>query len=303
MAVEPPPQCPDYLGLSLLPNSHRVALGLCLPPPERARRGLKGISRHGARMVRNGAFLLSKTYGARNLAFLTFTLPAISETDQYAVGLRWAEIVRKFVQSAKRLLQAAGLSGSVVGCTEIQGGRYQKYGGMPLHLHLVTVGKRPGGSWAISADQWRALWRNALVNEFPSMGNVDFSSSLDCQGVKQDIGSYLGKYMTKGVAELSQMVKDDPGIVDFLPSSWWICSLKLRRAVGARISGGQQSASRLFRDIVARDSRVLSSTEVKVRLSDGAEVVVAIVGKLSPEGRSRYCWDGSLLKQLQRQPD
>ena len=66
--VEPPPESPDYLGLSLLANSHKVALGMAPPPRERAKRGEKGISRLGARTVRNAAFLLEnameKTFSA-----------------------------------------------------------------------------------------------------------------------------------------------------------------------------------------------------------------------------------------------
>lgn len=301
LAVEPPPEKPDFLGLSLLPNSHRVALGLAEPPPKRAKRGLKGISRHGARMVRNAAFLIQQRYGRHNLTFLTCTIPAVSETEQYEIALAWPEIVRKFVQSVKRLLRAAGLTGSVVGCTEIQGKRYEKYGGMPLHLHLVMVGKKPGQGWAIGADQWRSLWRNALRNEVGGLDEVSFASSVDCQRVKKDAAGYLGKYMSKGPGQIAAMVEADPGIAEFIPATWWICSLKLRRAVGARMSGGQRTARRLMKDVREGDSRVEFASEVRVQLADGSTVVAAIVGKLSAEGRSRYAYDGSFLKQLRNE--
>jgi len=60
---EPPTAQPDYLGLSILPNSHRQLIGLTGPTPNRAQRGLSGITRLGARTVRNGAFCLEKSGG------------------------------------------------------------------------------------------------------------------------------------------------------------------------------------------------------------------------------------------------
>lgn len=299
LVVEPPPERPDYLGLSLLPNSHRVALGMADPPPERARRGLKGITRHGARTVRNGAFLLQQKYGRRNLTFLTCTMPSVPQTKQFEIALAWPEIVRKFGQAVKRLLVAAGLSGTFVGCTEIQGARYQKDGGMPLHLHLVMVGRKYGKGWAIDANQWRSLWRNALVNEVDGLEDVSFAASVDCQAVKKDAAGYLGKYMSKGPGQISAMVDEDPGIAVFLPATWWICSLKLRRAIGARITGGNKTAHRVIKDIRAADSRVQYAAEVKVVLADGSEVVAAIVGKLSPEGRKRYAFEEGTVRTIE----
>lgn len=249
-------------------------------------------------MVRNAAFLLQQRYGRENLTFLTCTLPSIETTKQYEIALKWPEVVRKFGQAVKRLLIAAGLSGTIVGCTEIQSKRYAKEGGMPLHLHLVMVGKKPGGGWSVSAEQWRALWRNTLMNEVGGLDSVSFSSSIDCQRVKKDAAGYLGKYMSKGPGQLSAMVEADPGIAEFIPASWWICSLKLRRAVGARMTGGVATARKLVRDVRSGDSRVDYAAEVKVKMADGNEVVTAIVGKLSGEGRRRYAYDGSTLKRL-----
>ena len=294
--VEPPPEQPDYLGLSLLPNSHRVALGLAEPPPERARRGLTGITRLGARTVRNGAFLLQETYGNDRLAFCTFTLPSFSESEQYLIAVRWAEIVRKFVQALRRLLAAAGLSGSVVGCTEIQGDRYEKDGGLPLHLHILFVGKQPRRRWAVSADQYRALWKNAVTNECPELPLVSWKASVDCQKPKRDMSSYLGKYMSKGVGTLRSMIEGDPGLVDFLPKSWWTCSLKLKRAIGKRITGGNATARKILQDIRLGDTRIKSSKVIEVPMAGGQLIPVAVVGSLSPEGRNKYAWrPGSII--------
>lgn len=288
LAVEPPPEQPDYLGLTLLPNSHRVALGLANPPGERARRGAGGITRHGSRMVRNGAFLLQQKYGRRRLTFLTCTIPATTQTEQFAIALEWADIVRQFMQSVVRLLRAAGLPPSYVGCTEIQGERYSRDGGMPLHLHVVFPNKGASGGWKISCDQFRALWMRAIVNRCPELEGRDFSASVDAEVVKKSAEGYLGKYMSKGAPQLAAMAADDPGIVEFLPSAWWCCSTNVRRAIGKRIAGGVATAGRIIRDVRSGDSRVEYSREVKIVTPQGAKFTAAVVGKLSREGIKRY---------------
>lgn len=288
--VSGPPDQPDYLGLSLLPNSHRVALGLSEPVAPRGKRGLKGITRHGARTVRNAAYLLEKQYGGDCLTFLTCTLPPVLESDELGAAREWAEIVRVFVQGLGRLLKAAGLKASYVGCTEIQGKRYQERGGMPLHLHMVFPGRKPGCSWAISSDQFRALWRRAVVGHASGYESASFAASVDTQRVKRSAQGYLGKYMSKGPGQVSAILDDDPGMAEFIPSSWWQCSLNLRRAIGRRITGGKETANRLSRDITAGDSRVEFSREVTIEVEGGKPFTVALVGKLSGEGRAKYCF-------------
>lgn len=295
--IEPPPEQPDYLGLSLLPNSHRVAIGASPPPPERSRRGLKGISRLGARTVRNAAFLLEKEYGIDRLSFLTCTLPFESATAEYAAGREWAEIVRIFLQKLGRLLKAAGLPGSIVSCTEIQEKRYQERGGMPLHLHLVFVGKRARKNWAIGKYQFRSAWASSVMCRCPEFKESDWKAATRVETVRKSVEGYLGKYMTKGSATLSKVIEEDPGIAEFLPSAWWNCSLKLKRAVGKRITGGYSTARKLIKDIRASDTRVDFHRTVEIQDSNGFPVPVAIIGRLSGEGRNSYGWKPGRVPQ------
>lgn len=297
LQVEPPPGQPDFLGLTLLPISHRVLLGMTDPPKERAKRGTGGITRHGARTVRNGAFLLEQKYGRKNLTFLTCTLPWVSETAEYAAGREWAEIVRIFNQSLIRLLESAGLPPTYVGCTEIQGGRYEERGGLPLHVHLVFPGRKPFGHWVISANQFRNLWRRAVVARCPEFASVKFSASIDCQPVRESAENYLGKYMSKGAPMLAAMLSDDPGLLEFLPSAWWSCSANLRKAIATRVAGGNLSAIKLIRDVRSGDTSVGFSSEVRIEMADRNVVTVAVIGKLTAEGRRKYChaWHLSLM--------
>lgn len=294
--VTGPPEQPDYLGLSLLSNSHRVALGLAEPPKERARRGSRGISRHGARTVRNAAFLLQQKYGREHLSFLTVTLPTSTESEQYRAGLEWAEICRQFFQSLGRLLAAAGLPATFCSCTEIQMERYEASGGLPLHLHVVFPGRRRFKGWAIATTQFDALWRNAVVNRCPEFSDKSFKAACKVHKVEKTAEGYLGKYMTKGAATVAAMLEGDPGLVEFMPSTWWNCSLNLRRAIGKRITGGNATGRALAKDIRSGDTRIQFSKVIEVTLADNTLLPVAIVGRLSPEGRAKYCWrEGGVL--------
>ena len=290
LEVSPPPEQPDYLGLSLLPNSHRVAIGMSPPPPERAPRGQGGITRLGARTVRNAAFLLQERYGLDRLSFLTCTVPLVSETAEYNLGREWAEIVRIFIQKVTRLLAAAGLPKSYVGCTEIQEKRLSEHGGLPLHLHLVFPGRLPFKGWTISKEQFASAWMSAVTCRCPEFEGANWKSATRVESLRRSAENYLGKYMTKGAASLSGLISADPGIAEFLPSAWWHCSLNLKRAIGKRLAGGNDSAHKIISDVRRNDSRVAFSAEVKVTFADGNVIPVAVVGKLSPEGRKKYCW-------------
>ena len=294
--ISGPPDQPDYLGLSLVPNSHKIALGMAEPPKTKAPRGQKGITRLGAKTVRNAAFLLQEKYGLDRLGFYTFTLPLVDEVAEYSAGREWAEIIRIFLQSVTRLLKSAGLPPSYVGCTEIQEGRYARYGGLPLHLHMVCVGRQRKGPWVIHSNQWRALWRRAVVGRCPEFSEAVFRASVDTVVVKKSVEGYLGKYMSKGVAALGPMLAEDPGLAEFLPRSWWCCSLNLKRAIGRRIAGGTGSAMKLIRDVRSGDTRVDYATEIKITMPDGCVLPVWVIGRLSPEGRARYCHPWHLSK-------
>lgn len=279
----------DPLGLSLLPISHKIQIGLADEPAPRAKRGSRGITRYGQRVVKSGAYLLQEKAGADCLSFLTCTLPAISESDQYLCGIEWAEITRQYVQQLRRYLTKRGLPGSIVGCTEIQGQRYARDGGLPLHLHLVFEGRRRGGPWALTVAESTELWRRAVEARVPSVAGASWRAAVNLERVRESVSGYLGKYLSKGERALAAVIKDDAAIVEFLPSSWWFCSDRLRKAVLRRVTGGNATARLLLQDCRDKDTRVQYSALVELTFEDGGRVAVAIVGTLSPEGRRRYC--------------
>ena len=201
------------LGLSPHAKSHK-----------RAKRGSKGISSFGRKMVRNGAYLLQRRYGCNRLSFLTVTLPGVTVAESVQISECWSEIVRKYLQSLRRLLQSRSMPGEIVGCTEIQESRLERDGVLGLHLHLVFCGRASYGSWVISYKEARELWKRELERVVGR--SLDCTSTENLERVKHDAEQYLGKYLSKGVKSMQRLV--EMGFGDILPSAWWSMSLELK---------------------------------------------------------------------------
>lgn len=214
------------LGSSHHSNSHS--------PKARARRGLKGITSHGRKLVRNACYRLRSFVSQRRLSLLTLTVPGCSAAELENIASQWSELLRIFLQRLRRHLKAAGLPGEVVGVSEIQEKRAESSGLPVLHLHAVFVGRRAGCSWGVSPSQVNLWWSELLQPFLPDC--TDWSAVQRIETVKKNVENYLGKYMTKGVQAISKIVEN--GGASFLPSSWYVCTNSLRRSVKSAIRTG-----------------------------------------------------------------
>lgn len=269
------------LGSSLVPNSHSTP------------RGQKGISRYGAKLVRNGAFLIEKTSPVGTLSFLTTTLPDVSPEESEAIASNWSEIVRVFLQWLRRVLRKSSLPGEIVGCTEVQEKRAEKTGVFGLHLHLVFVGRGRNSSWKVSCEDVREAWKRAL-SPFLSkqVDGYDWSACENLQMVKKSAQGYLGKYLSKGLKSCQRMRALFPNIR--FPSNWYVCTNSLRakvRALTLRVSG---DLGLLLLDILeSGDSEwVEYAAPIKVPC-DGHMISIGYVGRLTAMGRREF---SSLVK-------
>lgn len=257
------------LGLSPHTNSHK-----------RAKRGLKGISSFGRKMIRNGAYLLQQRYGRQRLSFLTVTLPSVTVEESLQISGCWSEITRKYLQSLRRLLRSRSMPGEIVGCTEIQESRLEHDGVLGLHLHLVFVGRAARKSWVVSCKDARKLWKRELEKVLGR--ELDCSSTENMERVKHDAEQYLGKYMSKGAKSIKELIS--LGMGDFLPSAWWTMTRTLSSGIKAsleRLSGEKAS---LFVRLVESGAEVfLYSKPVEVTLTDGQTLKVGYFGKVKRE--------------------
>ena len=200
---------------------------------ERAKRGSKGISSYGRKMVRNACYLLERRYGRECLAFLTFTLPSMTREENEQVCAEWAEIVRITMQSLRRKLRSVGLPGHIVGCVEVQPQRFERDKGMPLHLHCTFKAKKSKWvkGWPIQPAEYREIWRRAVCARVPSLRFSIWNAAENVKGVRKSAEAYLGKYLSKGVEDLAKV--EEMGLGHLLPSAWWVCSAELKECIKA----------------------------------------------------------------------
>lgn len=197
--------------------------------PKRHRRGVKGITSHGKKVVRNAASLLQRKFGKNRLSFLTLTLPGMADEDLSLICDDWSRITKVFVQKLKRRLLSCGLSGGIVGVTEIQEGRLRSGGGFALHLHLVFQGAKRPYQWEVSPCEFREMWASVLESVVPRERWSDARALENVKSIRFSVDGYLGKYISKGCKSISECREIDPDIS--LPSAWWFCTYELRREV------------------------------------------------------------------------
>lgn len=267
---------PWALGLSIHSNSDK-------PQNPRPVYGQKGITSKGARTVRNAAFILQREAGRRRLTFSTVTLPSLSENDLLTLNDQWNKLIELYRLGMSRLLRKKGLSGEIVGVSEIQEKRYARSGLPMLHAHFVFVGCAKPGQWAVSPKAHDRIWKRAICATLGRDVSVG-KSCCNLQCVKKDAAGYLGKYLSKG-GKVIEEIKED-GFEWWLPRQWWNCS----RSLSARV---KQQTRRIFPDKFVEllldlcesgDRRVWEySRGVILSFSDGKTVAMATYGRLSSE--------------------
>lgn len=203
------------IGSSSAPKSH-----------SEARRGEKGITSFGRKMVRSGATILQRRFGKERLGFLTLTVPALSDSDWVVLAQRWGEAVRVYMQWLKRYLARIGLSTLIVSVTEIQTQRSESLGYKPTyHLHVLFQAAIAGYRPAVQPLMCRLAWKRAWCGHLA--GSYDWNSSENLKFIRKSASAYIAKYMSKGGECLSEVLAAgyEP------PATWWNMSSEMRAEV------------------------------------------------------------------------
>lgn len=264
------------LGLSKRPNSDKP----------RPRRGLKGITSHGRRQVRDGCTVLERRYGRHRLSFLTCTLPP---RYQGMTAPQWAVAVEGLNRKLRRKLRREGLPEEVIGVTEIQEGRYERYGAVALHLHVVFVGKLPKGAWLLTKQWLEQCWKECCEQATGiESTESEFNAATNIQRVKRSAAGYLGKYMSKGGKIAKAII--DKGLQECLPTAWYLCSRAMNRAIqqAIRVYSGR-FALELFEFVQLPESKALTySRWVEIAGCDGNLVKIAWYGYLTKDALAAF---------------
>ena len=198
----------------------------------RPRYGQNGISSRGKRTVKGASALLQKMYSKERLGFCTLSIPNYSNQQIAMLAQDWGNVVRVFFQRFKRELEKVGQSNELVGVTEIQTKRFEKYGTIAPHIHFAYVCRaHKNAQFYIHANVIRSLWKETLSYRVGSTSGkdgqeVEWGASVDCQVVKKNVSSYLAKYISKGSDVVGKI--HDMGRKEELPRHWWTISSSLR---------------------------------------------------------------------------
>lgn len=261
------------LGLSQVAKSHR------------AKRGQSGISRYGAKLVRNGAYVMEKEGTLSRLSFVTLTLPNVSRAESIKVCEAWAEIVRVFVQRLRRILIRRSLPGEIIGCTEVQEGRASLTGVFGLHLHFVFVGRKKKESWAVRISDLESAWKSALSPYLESpVETYNWKAVSRMESLRKTASGYLGKYMSKGLKACQKLKAMFPEVE--LPACWYVCTNSLRVRVKSqmiRVTGELGKSIAEFLDD-ADGEWVAYHQTIYVQLERG-QIPIGSMGRLTEKGR------------------
>lgn len=268
----------ESLGLSILPN---------LSKESRLPRGRKGITSHGRRVVRFSAQFLSDRYKQKCLSFLTCTLPPMPPIATMLLLGEWARLLHNFRRKLQYHLRRAGLPISIVGVTEVQEKRFDSEGSLPLHIHWIFVGRKPGKAWEYNCEHYQECWRECIEEIIGNDHEINWDASTRVESIHKDATGYIGKYMSKGCKAVRSIVEQ--GWEWLLPPSWYTCTNDLRAIYKKNlyvVSGAV--ASRLYALCQKELKYLIGWThDVSITVQDGSQIYVGWCARLkrgiSPE--------------------
>lgn len=252
-----------------------------------AKRGSKGLTAYGARMLRNGCFMLARRAGTRNCALLTCTLPPMAPEIQKCISANWGEICRVFNQWVHRRLLAAGGCPWLVGCVEIQEKRLDREGGLPLHLHL-TFQARTGKEHTINLHEVSRAWMRAVCCCVPMAAYYDFSAATRIEGIKKSVENYLSKYISKGITD-NVVRRIAEGYV--LPSTWWFGVGGFKKLIKKEMIYDSEVMASAFWRASFKSNPDFIYARVVCSEYDGVEYAVGVTGRIRMSLRNLIACD------------
>lgn len=249
-----------------------------------AQRGLKGITSLGKRRVRNAAYMLTRENGKHRLTFATVTLPALTGDQMSRVHKEWHRCIDFYRREVRRVLVSAGLTGEIVGVTEVQEKRYATSGLPILHAHFVFCGASRSGGWALCPTRHDFIWKKSIEHVLgESIGSLPAACQL--KSVTASAEAYLGKYMSKGAKAVQGVLRN--GFGAWLPKQWWNCSRSLSKRMDAAIASFESGSGWLVNRAADPDCDLFCFfNEIVVEKPDGASLHMGYFGRLTPKANS-----------------
>lgn len=182
-------------------------------------RGALGLTRYGARVIRNCSMMIGRDAPYDTVTFGTLTVPELSATGWVKLQEEWPEIVRVYFQWLSRKLKSWKLPGEIVYVVEMQPRREAETGIEWPHIHFICQGRHSEQNWVISPKEFGDKWRDIIAAKVPGSRRRFGKSHWNIKKVFKDPGPYLSKYLSKGTKASGQRDPSSRGY--FKVASWW----------------------------------------------------------------------------------
>lgn len=246
----------------------------------------RGLTRLGARTLRQGAYLIESSAGKDCVTFGTATLPAVTDEELDQVGATWHEVIDRFIKRLRYHLQKKGLSGEVIHVTEIQPKRSHDEERDVPHVHFVFQGRKRKSSWAITPKQITKFWCNAL--QLRRITRKMCSTTCQLARVKYSVARYLSKYVAKSRSKTDDATYSSNYRRLYL-KQWWGCSNSLRKLIllNTTVLSDWRGES-LWRNHEKNLSSIWEYMGTIESTGNGRTVIFCRFGRLTPWARQKY---------------
>lgn len=246
----------------------------------------KGLTRLGARTLRQGAFIIEQSAGKDQVTFATATIPDVTDDELALIEKTWSQIVDRFVKRIRYALQKRGLPSEVIHVTEVQTKRAQNEGREVPHLHLVFQGRKRKQSWAITPAQITKWWCKAL--QLKRITRKMCITTCQLARVKSSVCRYLSKYVAKSASKTNDVTSSSNWRKLYL-KQWWGCTDSLRRCISrsTTVLSGQLPA-RLWNSHEKELKSVWEYLGAIESTGNGTTVIFTRFGRLTPWARQKY---------------
>lgn len=243
----------EYTRTMVYPVPPKLGSGAESSQPSK-RYGLKGITAHGRKMLRNAGHILD-TVAKKGKGYMvqmgTLTIPSLESEQMKIIGERWNDIVRRFFQECRRRYLRFGKIFDYASCTEIQPERWENYREVGLHVHFLFVSFRINKRMWSLPDNWvRSVWRRCLVR-YVGENRVPANLNYRREAVSRSSAAYLAKYASKGTQFIEEVAREvGEGC---LPSQWWSMNSRLKKCIKAHTISSRGSEAEVLLHICTHD--------------------------------------------------
>lgn len=246
----------------------------------------KGLTRLGARTLRQGAFLIEQSAGKDQVTFGTATLPAVTDEELALIEMDWSNIIDRFVKRLRYHLTKKNLPSEVIHVTEIQPKRSLNEGREIPHIHFVFQGRKRRGAWAITPKQITKFWCRAIG--LKSLTLRMYGSSCQLARVKYSVARYLSKYIAKSHSK-TEDATSQPTLRTLSIKQWWGCTDSLRKRIHRSTSVlGGTDAEQLWRSHEQDISSVWEYLGAIKSTYRERDIIFCRFGRLTKGARQKY---------------